>query len=55
MKSLILRYVTGSVVLLSLWEAGSRALGPEILPDPLASLVLFACLWAIPVFWGTSA
>ena len=50
MKSLILRYVTGSVVLLALWDAGSRALGPEILPDPL-----LRCLWAIPVFWGTSA
>ena len=52
MKSLILRYVTGSVVLLALWEAGSRALGPEILPDPLASLVLFAVSLGDPGFLG---
>ena len=52
MKSLILRYVTGSVVLLSLWVAGSRVLDPEILPDPLASLVLFAVSLGAPGFLG---
>ena len=52
MKSLILRYVTGSVVLLALWDAGSRALVPEILPDPLASLVLFAVSLGDPGFLG---
>lgn len=52
MKSLILRYTAGSLLLLLLWETGSRALGTEILPPPIDSLILFAKSLGDHVFLG---
>ena len=39
---LALRYLTGSAVLLVLWEAGSLLLGPEVLPSPVSATRGFA-------------
>ncbi|MDO5532294.1 ABC transporter permease [Sutterella sp.] len=41
-QSITLRYLAGTVILLALWAAGSAALGPEILPDPMTVIVHFA-------------
>ena len=49
---LVLRYLSASVVLLFLWEAGSLFLGPEILPSPSSAGLSFILSLGSPDFLG---
>ena len=49
---IVLRYVLGFLFLGGCWHAGALALGPDLLPDPIATLRLFAQSLAAPEFWG---
>lgn len=45
---LALRYALAAMLLLMLWWAGSAALGPDLLPDPFATVEVFAASAADP-------
>ena len=39
---IVLRYILGFLFLGGCWHAGALALGPDLLPDPVATIRLFA-------------
>ena len=49
---IVLRYILGFLFLGGCWHAGALALGPDLLPDPVASIRLFAESLSTPEFWG---
>lgn len=49
---IVLRYLVGFLFLGALWQAGATALGPDLLPDPVATLVLFASSLMTADFWS---
>lgn len=49
---IVLRYILGFLFLGGCWHAGALALGPDLLPDPVATIRLFAESLSTPEFWG---
>ena len=52
---IVLRYILGFLFLGGCWHAGALALGPDLLPDPVATIRLFAESLSTPEFWGPSS
>lgn len=50
MLKLVLRFGAASLLLFLLWLAGSRALGPDLLPDPVTTASAFATSLTDPDF-----
>ena len=49
---IVMRYILGFLFLGGCWHAGAVALGPDLLPDPVATIRLFAESLGTPEFWG---
>ena len=49
---IVLRYLLGFAFLGGIWHMGSVALGPDLLPDPIATLTLFASSLMTADFWS---
>ncbi len=49
---IVMRYILGFLFLGGCWHAGALALGPDLLPDPVATIRLFAESLGTPEFWG---
>lgn len=48
--SVALRFAAGFALVVALWWIGSLALGPDVLPDPIASLAAFTVAMTDPEF-----
>lgn len=48
---IVLRYILGFLFLGGCWHAGALALGPDLLPDPMATIQLFASSLGTLEFW----
>ena len=49
---IVLRYLLGFAFLGGIWHMGAVALGPDLLPDPIATLTLFASSLMTADFWS---
>lgn len=49
---IVMRYILGFLFLGGCWHAGAVVLGPDLLPDPVATIRLFAESLGTPEFWG---